>query len=376
MPIVLADKNLPMVTECFSGYGQVQLFSPPTPPQEQLALADMLIIRTVTQVDAKLLRHSKVRFVGTASSGMDHMDCAELEQHGIRCASAAGCNAQAVAEYVISALCATLARQGRELSGLRVGIVGHGNVGNRLAPMLRAAGATCLLNDPPLAETDEDTPYVPLQEALRCDVISLHLPLTDDGPHPSRNLLDRGAVQSLAKGAIVINTARGEVMDEDALCERAAAGELTAIIDVWQNEPMPKRRNINSAAVATPHIAGYSSNAKRRAVAMLAMQAKELYPNPNIKEFDPGKAEGRAHPVSGKGAAAIAAAASAVCDPYRDSEFLRKLDDANEQQQGKPFATARNSWPLRKEFCQQRVDASDPETAAMLSKLGFVAEGQ
>lgn len=368
MPIVLADRNLPMVTEYFSGYGQVQLFSPPVPPQEQLATADMLIVRTVTKVDAELLQNSKVSFVGTASSGMDHINQAELNQNGIRCASAAGCNAQAVAEYVISALSATLMKQGRELNKLSVGIIGHGNVGSRLAAMLRATGATCLLNDPPLAETDRDTQYVPLHEALQCDVISLHTPLTDSGPHPTRNLINREAVQAIAKDAIVINTARGEVIDEDALCERAAKNELTAIIDVWQNEPTPKQRNINNAAVATPHIAGYSSNAKLRAIHMLAKQAQKLYPNHHIKAFDPQKPEDNIHPVTGKGAAAIAAAASTVCDPYRDSQFLHNPTN------GKTFTTTRNSWPLRKEFCQQRITTQDQETATMLAKLGFAIQ--
>ena len=373
MPVILADKNLPMVSEYFSGSVQVQLFTPPLPTTQQLKEADILLVRTVTRVDAKLLKPTKVRFVGTASSGMNHINTEQLRQLGISCANAAGCNAQAVAEYVLSTLSTTLAAQHREIAGTKVGIVGYGNVGKKLAKMLQIAGATCLLNDPPLAETDHDTEYLPLAEILNCDVISLHPSLTYSGRHPSVNLLDSKAIQSIAPGTIVINTSRAEVIDEQALCERAARKELTAIIDVWQNEPAPRAQHIAAATVATPHIAGYSRNAKHRAVAMLAAQAAQLYPEIEAKEFSYNSTTNEAYQVNSSGTAAIAEAARTVCDPYQDSSFLHQLEAGSDQHRGEMWAATRNSWPLRTEFCQQKISSNDSNTTNMLSALGFIA---
>ncbi|MGV0005068.1 MAG: 4-phosphoerythronate dehydrogenase [Candidatus Porifericomitaceae bacterium WSBS_2022_MAG_OTU9] len=360
-----------MVSEYFSPLGQVELFAPPLPPATKLSTADILLVRTVTQVDIELLHNSNIKFVGTASSGMNHINCNELEANGINCASAAGCNAQAVAEYVLSAVSGTLSRQGRELSGLKVGIIGHGNIGKKLEAMLRMTGAHCLLNDPPLAACGQSG-YVPLTQALQADIISIHVPLTKGGTHPTLNLIDHDAIQSLPYGSIVVNTSRGEVIDEPSLCARAAQGELTAILDVWQNEPSPKQQHIKAAAVATPHIAGYSNNAKYRAVAMLAQQAASFYRRPQIESFmPPCNPDNEPYFVSGYGTTAIADAAATVCDPYHDSSFMHNLTVPDDDQRAKLYSNTRNLWPLRLEFRQQRLQADNIDTYKLLAGLGF-----
>ena len=202
-------------------------------------------MRTVTRVDAELLAHSAVEFVGSATIGTDHLDTDFLRRNGIAFSNAAGCNAEAAAEYVVSGLYALSARHGFDPARLTAGIVGYGNVGRRLHAKLTALGIDCRLCDPPLAARGGGgQPLVALDEIIdECDFISLHVPLTRDGEHPTFHLLDGDRLARLRRHCLLVNAARGEVVDNralrDLLRDRA---DLRVFLDTWEKRTAARPR--------------------------------------------------------------------------------------------------------------------------------------
>lgn len=283
---IIADHEIPGVSEDFAAFGavtgiQAQEFSPAT-----LAGADVLLVRSVTRVDQALLGAHRPRFLGSATSGVDHVDQSWLADAAIPFAHAPGCNARAVAEYVLSCLSVAARLRGRALATLRVGIVGCGHVGSCLYALLRGLGVDCLVNDPPLrrrctpcppaglpaARTDlSRADFLPLSELCQADVVTLHVPLTRAGEAPTAGLLGADFLGAARADLILINTARGAVVDEQALLHFLHAHpQAEAMIDVWQDEPHINTDLLARARIATPHIAGYSRAARRRASRILS----------------------------------------------------------------------------------------------------------
>ncbi len=269
-PRIVADAELAHGADMLRSLGELTLAPGRAIGRRHLARADALLVRSVTRVSRELLEGTPVRFVGTATSGADHVDAAWLESAGIALCDAAGCNANAVTDYCLAALGALRARGGPRPEDCRVGLVGGGAVGGLLARKLARAGVDCVVCDPPLAAAGARG-LVPLEAVGRCRVASLHTPLTDGGPHPTRGMIGREFLASLPDGAALINTARGAVVDGAALAAALAERpDLTAVCDVWESEPEVGAGLAAKAAVATPHIAGYSRRAKRAAAARLA----------------------------------------------------------------------------------------------------------
>lgn len=227
--------------------------------------ADALLVRSVTRVNRTLLQNSSVRFVGTATSGTDHLDLEWLATAGIAVADAAGANANAVTDYVLSCLASLLRDELMMWSGLRVAVVGVGRVGSQLVGRLQGLGVNCVGCDP-FQQVVEGLSYVPLSDALTADVVCLHTPLTITGPHPTWHMLDADHLANLAPQTILINAGRGEVIDNQALRVHAQRfPERKFILDVWENEPFPDAELLRLAYIATPHIAGYSLESKEQA---------------------------------------------------------------------------------------------------------------
>jgi erythronate-4-phosphate dehydrogenase len=268
---IVADEQMPALQQTFAQHGQILTLPGREIRRQHLQDADILLVRSVTRVDRHLLQGTPVRFVGTATSGTDHVDIAWLQQQGMGFADAAGCNARAVVEYVITALTVLAARHDSDWRQATVGIIGAGNIGGRLAKLLTACGVPCLIHDPFLPVDGEFGPWLqPLPAVLACEVVTLHVPLTDSGPHPTRHMIDAQALRRLPVGAILINAARGGVVDEAALlaCLQQRA-DLLVVIDAWVNEPRPNPALIAAVDIATPHVAGHSRDAKRRGTIML-----------------------------------------------------------------------------------------------------------
>ncbi|MBA2592419.1 MAG: 4-phosphoerythronate dehydrogenase [Pseudomonadota bacterium] len=275
---VIADPNIAAVEEAFSDLGDVQL----VPGREWTPFlvrhADVLLVRSVTRVDARLLQDSRVRFVGTATSGVDHIDRTYLSHRGIAFAAALGSNAQAVAEYVVSAVLVLAEARGLCLRETTAGVIGCGQVGSRVVRLFSTVGIRCVINDPPLADSTGDARYRPLDEALGADIVTLHVPLANQGPYPTQGLIGREALSRMKSDVILINTARGGIVNESALKRRLARQDhMATVIDCWEGEPHIDPELASRSTLSTPHIAGYSADAKLRATSMLHAAACELF---------------------------------------------------------------------------------------------------
>ncbi len=269
---IVADENIPFAHEAFRGFGVVRPLPADQITPDTVRNCDVLLVRSVTRVDAALLEGSRVQFVGSATSGIDHVDLAYLQKQGIAFAHAPGANADAVVEYVLAALLELAVRRGVSLRGRVAGIVGCGNIGGRLARRLPALGLEVLCCDPPLAEQTGRTDFVSFDTILaETDIVALHVPLTRTGPHATYHLIDAAALSRMRPSAWLLNTSRGAVVDGGALLEARRQGHPEAIVlDVWENEPAPDPELVARVDIATPHIAGHSYDGKVRATLMLA----------------------------------------------------------------------------------------------------------
>ncbi len=291
--LLLADENIPFAREAFGALGEVQLVAGRAITRNIAREAEALLVRSVTTVNAAFLEGSRVKFVGTATIGTDHIDLDYLRQKGIAFASAAGCNANAVAEYIVAALLHVAAQRQIVLEGLTLGIVGTGNVGSRVAQKARVLGLKVLLNDPPLAallystsrqeltpalqpnlarlSVDDSSPqFCSLKDLMRADFLTLHTPLVRSGPYPTFHLFDEIRLGKMKPGSVLLNTARGEVVDNLALKKILRSGLLSgAILDVWEHEPHLDPELAELAALATPHVAGYSFDGKLRGTLLI-----------------------------------------------------------------------------------------------------------
>ncbi|MDO9519806.1 MAG: 4-phosphoerythronate dehydrogenase [Pseudohongiella sp.] len=227
-----------------------------------VADADALLVRSVTKVDAALLGDSSVRFVATATSGTDHLDLDWLAARGIGVADAAGANANAVAEYVLAALAELILEDDLALWDKTVAVIGVGNVGTAMIRKLKALGVTCVACDP-LHQRVSKIDYVSLEQALQADIICLHTPLTHEGPHATFNLINDERLHTMNPDAVLVNAGRGEVIDNNALLAHLQRfPDRRVVLDVWANEPRPSAQLLDRVFIGTPHIAGYSVEAK------------------------------------------------------------------------------------------------------------------
>lgn len=257
---IIVDENIAFAREYFAPFGELVFRAGRAITADDVRDADILLVRSVTPVNAALLAGSRVRFVGSCTIGMDHVDTAWLDANGIRHACAPGCNARGVVEYVLSAL---LALQVPLDGSKAIGVVGCGNVGGNLLRTLRGAAVPCCGYDPFLEGSD--LPLADLDTVLGCDVICLHTPLTHTGPYPTFHLFDDAMIARLKPGTVLLNAGRGAVIDNTALLARLQdKNDLRVVLDVWENEPAINVGLLAAVAIGTPHIAGYSAEGKWR----------------------------------------------------------------------------------------------------------------
>ena len=245
--------------EIFSDFGEIVTLPGREINRQSLLDCEILIVRSRTKVNKELLEGTKVRFVGSTVAGLDHIDEAYLLEKNITFTSAQGCNSNAVAEYVISALANLANDYSFDLSSKTLGIIGVGNVGSRLDFKAKQLGITTLINDPPRQEIEGNEGFFDLNTTLSADIVSFHTPLTFSGSHPTHQLLGSHNFDLITENTIVINAARGGIIDE-SLWENTIT--KANIIDCWEQEPNINTKLQNSAYWATPHIAGHSIDAK------------------------------------------------------------------------------------------------------------------
>lgn len=249
---ILIDKYVPYLRGVLEPYAEVRYLEPEEFTPAAVWEADALIVRTRTKINAALLEGSRVRLVCTATIGYDHIDTAYCESHHIAWTNAPGCNAQAVCDYVEEAL-NELERMQRLPSKPVLGVVGCGHVGSLVADMAARRGYEVLVNDPP-----KGLGVSLMDIAHRCDIITFHTPLCADGPYPTYHLCNSYFLSECKPDAIIINAARGGIVDEAALL---LSGN-DCIIDTWEGEPRLNHDLLDHALLASQHIAGYSIRGK------------------------------------------------------------------------------------------------------------------
>ncbi|KAF0863894.1 4-phosphoerythronate dehydrogenase PdxB [Pseudomonas sp. LD120] len=375
--LIVADENIPLIEEFFAGFGEIRRCPGRAIDRATVEQADVLLVRSVTQVDRQLLEGSSVRFVGTCTIGTDHLDLDYFQKAGITWSSAPGCNARGVVDYVLGSLLTLAEIEGVDLTQRCYGVVGAGEVGGRLIKVLRGLGWPVLVCDP-LRQAAEGGDYVSLEQLIeRCDVISLHTPLTRQGEHCTWHLLDRQRLNQLRPGTWLINAARGPVVDNQALRDVLQQREdLQAVLDVWEEEPTVDRALADLCVLATPHIAGYSLDGKQRGTAQIYQaycrflgQAEQvrlasLLPAPWVAQVG---LNANADP-----AWALAMLCRAVYDPRRDDADLRRSLADDVAQQRAAFDGLRKYYPERREIdgLEVRIQGASPNLSQLVRALG------
>jgi erythronate-4-phosphate dehydrogenase len=260
---IIVDENISFAEEAFSTLGQVQLSHGRDISNEILLDADALIVRSITDVNEKLLINTPVKFVGTATIGTDHTDKEYLLKNGIAFADAAGCNSHAVKEYVFTAIFKLCAKHGLSLTGKSIGIIGCGNIGSKVALVAESLGLKVYKNDPPLERESRYNEFCSLDEVLECDIITFHVPLNKGGRDNTVHLLDEEKLKRIKPGSILINSSRGPVVDNNALKKKLRnKNDLHVVLDVWETEPDFDTELLTLVEIGSAHIAGYSLEGK------------------------------------------------------------------------------------------------------------------
>ncbi|MGD8109480.1 4-phosphoerythronate dehydrogenase [Vibrio sp. TRT 17S01] len=372
---ILIDENMPYAESLFSQLGEVILKPGRTLTADDLIDVDALMIRSVTKVNADLIaKANKLKFVGTATAGMDHVDQALLSEKGIFFTAAPGCNKVGVAEYVFSVMMVLAQQHGFSVFDKTVGIIGAGQVGSYLEQCLKGIGINVLINDPPKEAQGDSRSFTPLTELLeRSDIITLHTPITRDGDHPTHHLIDEQVLNGFREDQILINAARGPVVDNDALKQRLLKQDgFIAALDVFEFEPEVDMELLPLLAFATPHVAGYGLEGKARGTTMifnsyceflgkpLAAMASELLPVAPVPELTLNRAwdEATLHNLT-----------QIIYDVRKDDALFRR-----EIHNSGAFDMMRKQYWDRREYSSVRLYGDQHCNLEPLEKLGFQIE--
>ena len=383
---ILFDENIPYGLDAFSTLGNAESITGRKISPADLENIDILFVRSVTKVNKALLKNSTVKFVATATSGSDHIDKEYLQKNNIGFSDAIGSNANSVAEYFTAALLEIAARHNFSLKGKSVGIIGVGHVGSLVEKKANALGMIVLLNDPPRQRAETDFNGCSLDEALAADIVTLHVPLTKDGPDPTFHLLNEENLQKIKSGAVLVQASRGAVHNTIALKKVIKEKNLLCAIDVWENEPDIDVDLLELTEIASPHIAGYSWTSKVEATRIIYEAACEFF---NIKQTwtPPKLPDNFSAPIIPpflKGVRGISDyqqemliesnikhAVNCVYNIIEDDKRMRKIVDELSEKRGKYFDTLRKQYPTRVEFHQAKVHGTPETIKQQLSSLGF-----
>ena len=360
---LIVDENIALAKEAFSGFGELKLMNGRSITNNEVKNSDVLIVRSITEVNQELLKDSKVQFVGTATIGTDHIDLDYLKNKKIAFADAKGCNADSVAEYVFTALFKVASEEKISLRDKTIGIVGIGNIGSRVVRLAESFGMKALKNDPPLERKRIGKNYVALNEILEADIITFHVPLNLEGIDKTFHLLNEGRLNELKREKIIINTSRGPVIDNNALLKENEKKNFNLILDVWENEPSINTKLLDKAKVGTPHIAGYSFEGKVNGTKMiydalckhLKKETKWQLVLPKIEQRELRIPEGKTDEEK------LYRLFSSIYNLESDDSRLREISNYNNDEQIKYFDRLRKEYPIRREFSNFTVTVSNED---------------
>lgn len=354
---VVADENIPGLEQISAPGLNLQVLPGREITSRHLRQADALLVRSVTRVDADLLDGSPVRFVGTATSGLDHVDQHLLQRRSIGFAAAPGANADSVVDYVFSTLAVMAIDQGLDWLDSRIGVVGAGQVGGRLLRRLSALGVETRVCDPYVATASLPAPgsHCDIGAVLDCPVVTLHTPLTRGGEHPTHHLLDATRLSWLRHDQLLINAARGAVVDNEALLATLQARPAIRVaLDTWEDEPAIDTTLLQKVRLATPHIAGYSLDGKWRATRMIVDALRRHFgldePRFDTREEDvavldaplPQSGETRSHWLS--------RCILGAYDVRLEDRRMRTMSALSAAERRVDFDRQRRDYPVRREF--------------------------
>ncbi|ABD80421.1 4-phosphoerythronate dehydrogenase [Saccharophagus degradans] len=366
---IVADENIPFVNELFEPIGEILLRPGREITPADVKNADILLVRSVTPVNAALLEGSKVQFVGTCTIGTDHLDKAYLDERDIAYSSAPGCNAGGVVQYALSAMAVLGLLQDSPSKDFKVAVVGCGNVGSRVYRTLSALGYDCIGVDPFL-DTSTIPHLQPFEAIYDCDLICCHTPLTRSGPAPTEHMFNTDVFNHLKSGATLLNAGRGGVIDNRALLQYLNThNDLTVVLDVWESEPDILVELLDAVALGSTHIAGYSYEGRINGSLMIHralidyLLAHGEHPEDTRRAIE-------AYVAKDKETINVTSFADAVLATYdvRDDDALLR-----QAVQGLPasFDMLRKQYRKRREFSHYQIEAAPPKLMPLLQSLGY-----
>jgi len=349
---IIVDENIAYAKEAFSEFGDVQLVDGRKITNQQLIKVDALIVRSITNVNSNLLSGTKVKFVGTATIGSDHIDLIYLKKNNITFADAKGCNADSVAEYVFTALLKIAVDENIKLNKKSVGVVGIGNIGTRVVNIAEAFGMKVFKNDPPLERKGIGENYVSLDEILQADIISLHVPLNKGEQDNTIHLLNEQNLGQIREKTIIINTSRGAVIDNNSLHKMIRNKKLLAVLDVWENETKVNVDLLNITKIGSAHIAGYSLDGKVNGTRMIYealcnFTGKTPSWKPELQEVENKELF---LDDSKNDELKIYNLLRTAYDIEEDDKRMRNLLKVKREEMGNYFDQLRKEYPVRREF--------------------------
>ncbi|MDR3478253.1 MAG: 4-phosphoerythronate dehydrogenase [Gammaproteobacteria bacterium] len=364
---VIVDENIPFVEEYFGSYGELIRKSGRTLRRQDVLSADMLILRSVTKINRELLQDTAVKFVGSVSTGIDHMDTAWMNEAGVAWAAAEGANAIGVVEYVVSVVAALQERSILKTKGMRAAVVGVGRIGSQVVSALTLLGFDVVQCDPLRALNEKDFVGVSLDQLKDLDFITFHTPLTREGLYPTYHMVNKKFIQQQSKNCVLLNAGRGAVIDFSYLKEYGE--QLYWCLDVWEHEPTIDFEVLELAAIATPHIAGYTVQSKYRSIDMIYQAA--LQQNLLLEKVLPAKVLPQIHLSFNNAKVTWRDVVLKVYDPRKTTEEMQFALVENGSDQ--TFDALRNHFQERYEFAYVTVEDAilDPESETILRGLGF-----
>ncbi|MDP2883578.1 MAG: 4-phosphoerythronate dehydrogenase PdxB [Ignavibacteria bacterium] len=346
---IVVDRNIPFIQGVLEKYAEVVYLEGREISRSDVLNADALIIRTRTECNRHLLEETAVRFIASATIGYDHIDTAFCHANNIFWTNAAGCNSSSVQQYIAAALFHLAEELKFELSQKTIGIVGVGNVGNKVARLCTALGMHVLLNDPPRERQEGSKDFVSLDTIVEdAEIVTFHVPLNMGGDDRTFHLVDEKLLLKFRKSQILINSSRGEVVDSEAL-KASLRGKMLAecVLDVWEREPEIDTQLLGLVEIGTPHIAGYSADGKANGTSM-SVQAFSRFFGLDLNDWYPEKVPLPASTVL-----------EADCRNVSEQNVIASLiqrtydilaDDARLRMSPQTFEKQRGEYPLRREF--------------------------
>ncbi|UCG27150.1 MAG: 4-phosphoerythronate dehydrogenase PdxB [Bacteroidales bacterium] len=371
MNIVIDDK-IPFIRGVLEPFGTVKYIPGKEISRERIKDAEVLLIRTRTECNKKLLENTPVKFIASATIGYDHIDTRYCRENNITWKNAPGCNASSVKQYIASALLFLASKFRFNLRDKTLGIVGVGNVGSKVSHLAVNLGMNILLNDPPRERTEGSGIFSTLDRILEeSDIISLHVPLNMKGIDRTFRMVDRSFLHTMKKGGFLINTSRGQVVNNEAIKKEFATGKLAGIVlDVWDNEPDIDRKLLDITCLGTPHIAGYSADGKANGTSMIVQAFSRFY-GLELDDWYPPEIPSPSRPVL-----------PIDCRNKSTEQIIREAilhsyaihsDDNNLRKSPAEFEKLRGDYPLRREFQAYTIELlfSDDTIEKTLTNLGF-----